>query len=84
MGRKKEVVFDEQPPDFDPADPYKDPVAMIEMREHMVREKWIDIETSNSTWIPLVVLGGVKTAAILINTLQRFRAWSDVSLTAGC
>lgn len=46
MGRKKEVVFDEQPPDFDPANPYKDPVAMIEMREHIVREKWIDIETS--------------------------------------
>ncbi|KAJ9550260.1 hypothetical protein OSB04_014305 [Centaurea solstitialis] len=46
MGRKKEVVFDEQPPDFDPANPYKDPVAFIEMREHIVREKWIDIETS--------------------------------------
>ncbi|KAI3515782.1 hypothetical protein L1887_14686 [Cichorium endivia] len=46
MGRKKEVVFDEQPPDFDPANPYKDPVAMLEMREHLVREKWIDIETS--------------------------------------
>ncbi|OVA09410.1 NADH-ubiquinone oxidoreductase [Macleaya cordata] len=41
------VVFDESPPDdFDPADPYKDPVAMLEMREHIVREKWIDIETA--------------------------------------
>ncbi|XP_068308252.1 NADH dehydrogenase [ubiquinone] 1 beta subcomplex subunit 10-B-like [Pyrus communis] len=46
MGRKKGAVdFDESPPDdFDPANPYKDPVAMLEMREHLVREKWIDIE----------------------------------------
>ncbi|XP_076941331.1 NADH dehydrogenase [ubiquinone] 1 beta subcomplex subunit 10-B-like isoform X1 [Bidens hawaiensis] len=46
MGRKREVVFDEEAPDFDPAKPYKEPVAMMEMREHIVREKWIDIETS--------------------------------------
>ncbi|CAN1856503.1 NADH dehydrogenase [ubiquinone] 1 beta subcomplex subunit 10-B [Linum perenne] len=48
MGRKKGVAeFEESPPDdFDPADPYKDPVAMLEMREHIVREKWIDIERS--------------------------------------
>ncbi|KAF5796733.1 putative NADH dehydrogenase [ubiquinone] 1 beta subcomplex subunit 10 [Helianthus annuus] len=46
MGRKSEVVFDEKPSDFDPANPYKDPVAMLEMRKHIVREKWIDIETS--------------------------------------
>lgn len=45
MGRKKATVeFDETAPDFDPSDPYKDPVAMLEMREHIVREKWIDIE----------------------------------------
>ncbi|PON43363.1 NADH dehydrogenase [ubiquinone] 1 beta subcomplex subunit 10-A [Parasponia andersonii] len=45
MGRKKGVVFDESPPDdFDPENPYKDPVAMLEMREHIVREKWIAIE----------------------------------------
>ncbi|KAK6261334.1 hypothetical protein QUC31_007150 [Theobroma cacao] len=46
MGRKKGVPeFDETAPDdFDPANPYKDPVAMLEMREHIVREKWIDIE----------------------------------------
>ncbi|KAL2462858.1 NADH dehydrogenase [ubiquinone] 1 beta subcomplex subunit 10-B [Forsythia ovata] len=46
MGRKKGVLFsDEGPPDdFDPDNPYKDPVAMLEMREHLVREKWIDIE----------------------------------------
>lgn len=45
MGRKKGVVFDEgAPDDFDPENPYKDPVAMLEMREHLVREKWIDIE----------------------------------------
>lgn len=46
MGRKKGYVeFEESPPDdFDPANPYKDPVAMLEMREHIVREKWIDIE----------------------------------------
>ncbi|KAJ4964030.1 hypothetical protein NE237_023969 [Protea cynaroides] len=47
MVRKGGVVFDESPPDdFDPANPYKDPVAMLEMREHIVREKWIDIETA--------------------------------------
>ncbi|KAG9131265.1 hypothetical protein Leryth_006124 [Lithospermum erythrorhizon] len=45
MGRKSSVVFDElAPDDFDPAAPYKDPVAMLEMREHLVREKWIQIE----------------------------------------
>lgn len=46
MGRKNSrVEFDESPPDdFDPSNPYKDPVAMLEMREHLVREKWIDIE----------------------------------------
>jgi NADH dehydrogenase (ubiquinone) 1 beta subcomplex subunit 10 len=46
MGRKKGYVeFDDSPPDdFDPANPYKDPVAMLEMREHIVREKWIQIE----------------------------------------
>ncbi|KAF9592597.1 hypothetical protein IFM89_016207 [Coptis chinensis] len=46
MVRKKEVEFDEGPPDdFDPKNPYKDPVAMLEMREYLVREKWIQIET---------------------------------------
>ncbi|KAM0982623.1 hypothetical protein ACFX2I_015490 [Malus domestica] len=46
MGRKKRVVdFDKLPPDyFDPANSYKDPVAMLEIREHLVREKLIDIE----------------------------------------
>ena len=46
MGRKKGYVeFDRSPPDdFDPEQPYKDPVAFLEMREHIVREKWIQIE----------------------------------------
>ncbi|CAF1704972.1 unnamed protein product [Brassica oleracea] len=46
MGRKKGLPeFEETAPDgFDPANPYKDPVAMVEMREHIVREKWIQIE----------------------------------------
>jgi NADH dehydrogenase (ubiquinone) 1 beta subcomplex subunit 10 len=46
MGRKKGVAeFEDSPPDdFDPSNPYKDPVVMLEMREHIVREKWIDIE----------------------------------------
>ncbi|KAL3692927.1 hypothetical protein R1sor_006578 [Riccia sorocarpa] len=39
--------FDESPPeDFDPAKPYADPVAMIEQREYIVREKLIAIEMS--------------------------------------
>ncbi|KAE9586047.1 putative complex I subunit NDUFS6 protein [Lupinus albus] len=46
MGRKKgKVEFDEFPPDnFDPENRYKDPVVYLEMREHIVREKWIQIE----------------------------------------
>ncbi|ONI21011.1 hypothetical protein PRUPE_2G045100 [Prunus persica] len=37
--------FDESSPDeFDSANPYKDPVSMLDTREHTVREKWIDIE----------------------------------------
>ena len=46
MGRKKGLTeFEETAPDgVDPANPYKDPVAMVEMREHIVREKWIQIE----------------------------------------
>jgi len=46
MGRKKGLPeFEESAPDgFDPENPYKDPVAMVEMREHIVREKWIHIE----------------------------------------
>lgn len=46
MGRRKGVVdLDESPlDDFDPANPYKDLVSMLEMREHIVREKWIDIK----------------------------------------
>ncbi|ESQ48061.1 hypothetical protein EUTSA_v10022379mg [Eutrema salsugineum] len=46
MGRKKGLPeFEETAPDgFDPENPYKDPVAMVEMREHIVREKWIQIE----------------------------------------
>ncbi|KAK6917167.1 hypothetical protein RJ641_017918 [Dillenia turbinata] len=40
MGRKKGTVeFDEgAPDDFDPANPYKDPVAMLEMRAFSERE----------------------------------------------
>ncbi|KAM0975994.1 hypothetical protein EV1_018726 [Malus domestica] len=46
MGGKKGVVdFDESSPDdFDLANSYKDPVVMLEIKEHLVREKWIDIE----------------------------------------
>ncbi len=32
------------PDDFDPAKPYADPVAFIEQREHLVREKFVEIE----------------------------------------
>uniref|UniRef100_A0A0D9XMV4 NADH dehydrogenase [ubiquinone] 1 beta subcomplex subunit 10-B n=1 Tax=Leersia perrieri TaxID=77586 RepID=A0A0D9XMV4_9ORYZ len=47
MVRKAKVEFDERPPDdFDPKNPYGDPVAMLEYREHLVREKWIQIETA--------------------------------------
>ncbi|XXG83770.1 hypothetical protein AAC387_Pa10g1452 [Persea americana] len=46
MVRKAGVEFDEGPPDFDPNNPYADPVAMLEYREYLVREKWIAIETA--------------------------------------
>ncbi|KAK1269040.1 NADH dehydrogenase [ubiquinone] 1 beta subcomplex subunit 10-B [Acorus gramineus] len=47
MVRKGGVQFEEGPPeDFDPANPYADPVAFYEQREHLVREKWIAIEKS--------------------------------------
>ncbi|MCL7027558.1 hypothetical protein MKW94_000836 [Papaver nudicaule] len=47
MVRKANVVFDESPPDdFDPSYPYKEPIAMLEIREYIVRVKWIDIETA--------------------------------------
>ncbi|XP_022774791.1 uncharacterized protein LOC111316859 [Durio zibethinus] len=46
MGKKKGVPkFEEMAPhDFDRADPYEDSVAMLEMKEHIVREKWINKE----------------------------------------
>jgi NADH dehydrogenase (ubiquinone) 1 beta subcomplex subunit 10 len=41
----KGVKFEESAPeDFDPSEPYKDPMAFLEMREHIVREKWVAIE----------------------------------------
>uniref|UniRef100_B8LPH6 NADH dehydrogenase [ubiquinone] 1 beta subcomplex subunit 10-B n=1 Tax=Picea sitchensis TaxID=3332 RepID=B8LPH6_PICSI len=44
---KGEVEYDEGPPDnFDPQNPYADPVAFLEYREYLVREKWIGIETA--------------------------------------
>ncbi|RZS02927.1 hypothetical protein BHM03_00033030 [Ensete ventricosum] len=46
MVRKAKVEFDESPPDFDPNNPYGDPVAMLEYREYLVREKFIQIETA--------------------------------------
>ncbi|EFJ19389.1 hypothetical protein SELMODRAFT_39227, partial [Selaginella moellendorffii] len=42
---KGEVEFDLDPPEnFDPADPHGDPIAFIEMRDWIVREKWIGVE----------------------------------------
>jgi len=40
--------FDQEAPpdDFDPAKPYADPVAMLEHREFLVREKLIQVETA--------------------------------------
>ena len=42
---KGKPEFDVTPPDdFDPAKPYADPVAMLEHREWLVREKYVAIE----------------------------------------
>ncbi|KAJ3689550.1 hypothetical protein LUZ61_018714 [Rhynchospora tenuis] len=46
MGRKAKVEFDEAAPDIDLSNPYGDPVAMLDYREYLVREKWIKIETA--------------------------------------
>ncbi|KAK1564746.1 hypothetical protein Q3G72_010573 [Acer saccharum] len=78
MGRRKGTVeFDETAPDdFDPANPYKDPVAMLEMREHIVREKWIAIEKAKilreklkCTSTPPVASDGARTAATPLFTV---------------
>ncbi|GJP54296.1 hypothetical protein CLOM_g15745 [Closterium sp. NIES-68] len=42
---KGKPTFDVTPPDdFDPSNPYADPVAMLEHREWLVREKMVAIE----------------------------------------
>ncbi|KAJ3681683.1 hypothetical protein LUZ60_014256 [Juncus effusus] len=46
MVRKAKVEFDEAAPEIDLDHPYSDPVAMLDYREHLVREKWIQIETA--------------------------------------
>ncbi|KAG6497605.1 hypothetical protein ZIOFF_045509 [Zingiber officinale] len=46
MVRKAKVEFDETPPEIDLNNPYADPVAFLDYREHLVREKWIQIETA--------------------------------------
>lgn len=46
MVRKAKVEFDEAAPDIDLSNPYGDPVAMLDYREYLVREKWIQIETA--------------------------------------
>ncbi|KAK0588336.1 hypothetical protein LWI29_038328 [Acer saccharum] len=72
MGRRKGTVeFDETAPDdFDPANPYKDPVAMLEMREHI--ESTISrnaVTLSNSTSTPPVASDGARTAATPLFTV---------------
>ncbi|KAK1404289.1 hypothetical protein POM88_003894 [Heracleum sosnowskyi] len=74
MGRKRSVEFDESPPDFDPENPYKDPVAMLEMREHLGLIIFRNVSILfNNTWILLVGLAGVKMVVILINMVLRLR-----------
>ncbi|KAK8655951.1 hypothetical protein V6N13_108513 [Hibiscus sabdariffa] len=85
MVRKKGVAeFEETAPDdFDPANPYKDPVAMLEMREHIVREKWIDIEKAKilrdkvSTSTPPAASVGARMAAIPPSTARRLKRLSQ-------
>lgn len=45
MGRPRNYEIPHEKPDnFDPEHPYKDPIANHEMREYLIREKWIGIE----------------------------------------
>ncbi|GBG84846.1 hypothetical protein CBR_g39222 [Chara braunii] len=46
MGYKGQPKFDEGPPDFDPANPYADPVAFFEQREYLTRERFVKVETA--------------------------------------
>ncbi|KAF3969528.1 hypothetical protein CMV_006682 [Castanea mollissima] len=81
MGRKKGLEFDESPPDdFDPSNPYKDPVAMLEMREHLASTTSRSVDTSsNNISTPLVASAGARTVATPPSTVQRWL--SRLSLT---
>ncbi|KAI8020478.1 NADH dehydrogenase [ubiquinone] 1 beta subcomplex subunit 10-B [Camellia lanceoleosa] len=73
MGRKKGVVLDEgAPDDFDPENPYKDPVAMLEMREHLVSIISRSVATLfSSTSTPPAASAGARTTAPLPFTVLR-------------
>ncbi|KAK3229413.1 hypothetical protein Dsin_001294 [Dipteronia sinensis] len=63
MGRKKGTVefVETASDDFNPSNSFKDPVAKLEMREHIVREKWIDIKMAKiSTIASTIVNQGPK------------------------
>ena len=40
---------DGPPANFDPADPYADPIALVEAREHSVRQKTIKVERAKAS-----------------------------------
>ncbi|KAI9173864.1 hypothetical protein LWI28_007808 [Acer negundo] len=72
MGRRKGTVeFDETAPDdFDPSNPYKDPVAMLEMREHIASTISRNaVTSSNSTSTPPAASAGARTAATPLFTV---------------
>ncbi|GMH03948.1 hypothetical protein Nepgr_005787 [Nepenthes gracilis] len=78
MARKKRVAFDESPPDdFDPANPYKDPVAMFEMREHLGSITTRSAATSSSsTSTPLAASAGARMLALSSSMAPRLNRWS--------
>ncbi|KAG6572937.1 NADH dehydrogenase [ubiquinone] 1 beta subcomplex subunit 10-B, partial [Cucurbita argyrosperma subsp. sororia] len=75
MGRKKTVEFDESPPDdFDAEHPYKDPVAMLEMREHIESTIFRNAATLfSNTLIPLAASVGARMDATHLFMVLKWR-----------
>ena len=48
MPRWKPGQYSEPPDNFDPENPYADPIALVEAREHSVRQKTIKIERAKA------------------------------------
>ncbi|KAI3885127.1 hypothetical protein MKW98_002519 [Papaver atlanticum] len=80
MVRRANVVFDESPPDdFDPSDPYKDPVAMLEMREHIELIIFRNVSILFNNILNLLEVSvGVKMLVPLVSMLPKSNLQNDM------